>query len=49
MINLKSRTRNILLIIGMLIILFLIWYFSAIVTYILISLVLSFIGRPMVR
>ncbi len=49
MINLKSRTRTILLIIGMLITLFLIWYFSAIVTYILISLVLSFIGRPMVK
>jgi predicted PurR-regulated permease PerM len=49
MINLKSRTRNILLSIGALIILFLLWYFSAIVTYILIALVLSFIGRPLVR
>ena len=49
MINLKSRTRNILLAAGVLIILFLIWYFSAIVTYILIALVLSFIGRPLTR
>lgn len=49
MINLKSRTRNILLVIGALIILFLLWYFSAIVTYILIALVLSFIGRPLTR
>ena len=47
MINLKSRTRNILLATGVLIILFLLWYFSAIVTYILIALVLSFIGRPL--
>ncbi len=49
MINIKNRTRNILLIIGLLIILFLLWYFSAIVTYILIALVLSFIGRPLTR
>jgi len=49
MITMKNRTRNILLIIGLLIILFLLWYFSAIVTYILIALVLSFIGRPLTR
>ncbi len=49
MIQLKGRTRNILFIIGGLFIIFLIWYFSAIVTYVLISVVLSFIGRPMVR
>lgn len=49
MINLKSRTRNILLITGALLIMFLLWYFSAIVTYILIALVLSFVGRPLTR
>ena len=49
MIQLKGRTRNILLIAGGLFFLFLLWYFSAIVTYILISVVLSFIGRPLVR
>lgn len=49
MINLKSRTRNKLLITGVLITVFLLWYFSAIVTYILIALILSFIGRPIVR
>lgn len=49
MIQLKGRTRNILLIAGGLFILFILWYFSAIVTYILISVVLSFIGRPLVR
>jgi predicted PurR-regulated permease PerM len=49
MIQLKDRTRNILLVAGGLFILFLIWYFSTIVTYILISGVLAFIGRPLVR
>lgn len=49
MISLKNRTRNILLILGGLITAFILWYFSAIVTYILIALVLSFIGRPMVK
>ena len=49
MISFKGRTRNILLIIGALVTIFLIWYFSAIVTYIIISVVLSFIGRPVVR
>jgi predicted PurR-regulated permease PerM len=49
MIQLKGRTRNILLILGGLFLIFLIWYFSAIVTYILISVVLSFLGRPLVR
>lgn len=49
MIQLKSWTRNILLIVGFLFIIFLMWYFSNIITYILISVVLSFIGRPAVR
>lgn len=49
MIQLKGWTRNSLLILGFLFILFLIWYFSNIVTYILISVVLSFVGRPIVR
>ncbi|MBN1820657.1 MAG: AI-2E family transporter [Prolixibacteraceae bacterium] len=49
MIAFKGRTRNILLVIGGIITLFLIWYFSAIVTYIIISVVLSFIGRPVVK
>jgi len=49
MINLKNRTRNILMVLGGLIIAFFLWYFSAIVTYILIALVLSFIGRPIVK
>lgn len=49
MIQIKGWTRNLLLILGSLFIIFLIWYFSNIVTYILISVVLSFIGRPMVR
>lgn len=49
MIQLKGWTRNTLLIVGLIFIIFLLWYFSAIVTYILISVVLSFIGRPLVR
>ena len=47
--QLKGWTRNILLIAGGLFLIFLLWYFSAIVTYILISVVLSFIGRPLVK
>lgn len=49
MIQFKGWTRNILLIIGSLFIIFLMWYFSNILTYILISVVLSFLGRPVVR
>ena len=49
MIQLKGKTRNIFFVIGGLFILFLIWYFSSIVTYILISAVLSLMGRPVVR
>lgn len=46
---LKNRTRTILLIAGGITILFLAWFFINIVIYILISLVLSFIGRPVMR
>lgn len=49
MIQLKDKTRSILLIIGFLFVIFLLWYFSGIVTYILISVVLAFIGKPLVR
>lgn len=49
MIKLEGKTRNILFAIGVLAILFLVWYFSAIVTYILIAAVLSLVGRPVVR
>ncbi len=49
MIQLKGWTRNLLLVLGSLFVIFLIWYFSNIVTYILVSVVLSFIGRPLVR
>lgn len=49
MIKLSGLTRNILLILGLIFIIFLLWYFSAIVTYILTAVVLSFVGRPLVR
>lgn len=49
MINLKNRTRYILIVAGLVIVMFLMWYFKAIVSYILIALVLSFIGRPLMR
>lgn len=49
MIQLTGRTRNILFILGFLFVLFLMWYFSNLLTYILISVVLSFMGGPMVH
>src|SRR5690606_35728463 len=49
MIQLKGKTRTILLFAGVLCILFLIWYFSTIVTYIMLSVVLSFLGRPFMQ
>jgi predicted PurR-regulated permease PerM len=49
MATIKGWSRNLLLAAGALLTLFLIWYFSRIVTYIFISLVLSFLGRPMMR
>ena len=47
--RIKGVTRNTLLIAGGLFLVFLIWYFSAIVTYILVSVVLAFLGRPLVN
>ena len=47
--RIKGITRNILLIAGGIFLIFLIWYFSAIVTYILISVALAFLGRPLVN
>ncbi|VAW22890.1 Uncharacterized UPF0118 membrane protein [hydrothermal vent metagenome] len=49
MINVEGRTRNILLFIGAIITLLIFWYFRSIVAYILISVVLSFLGRPLAR
>lgn len=49
MIKVEGKTRVILLLTGVLVLGFLFWYFSSLVTYILISAVLSLIGRPMVR
>ncbi len=49
MVKVQGKTRNILLAVGAVLLLFLLWYFSSIVTYILISAVLSLMGRPLVR
>lgn len=49
MVQLKGWARNMLLIAGGIFTIFLIWYFSAIVTYMIISVVLSFLGRPLVN
>ncbi len=49
MISVNNKTRNVLLAVGFVFVVFLLWYFSAIVTYVLISLVLSFIGKPLTR
>jgi predicted PurR-regulated permease PerM len=49
MIKVQGWTKNLLIAVGVLVFLFLVWYFSDIVTYILISAVLSLIGRPVVR
>ena len=48
MTQISGKTRTILLIAGGVFLIFLLWYFSAIVTYILISVFLSFLGRPLV-
>jgi predicted PurR-regulated permease PerM len=45
----NNRTRYILYGIGALILIFLVWFFSSIVTYIILSAVLATIGRPLVR
>lgn len=47
--QINNRTRGILLAAGFLFVLFLVWYFSSIVTYILLSVVLSFMGKPLVN
>ncbi len=41
--------RNVLIGLGVIIVLFILWYFKSIVAYILISAVLSLIGRPLVE
>ena len=46
MLQLNNKTKGILLGVGFLFFVFLVWYFSSIVTYILISVVLAFIGKP---
>lgn len=45
----QGVARYILFAVGFLMILFLVWYFSSIVTYILVSAVLSLVGRPIVH
>jgi predicted PurR-regulated permease PerM len=45
----KEGTRNILIALGIVFLLFLVWYFSSIVVYIFTAAVLSLIGRPLVR
>jgi len=49
MIQLKGWPRYVLLVLGLLLVIFLVVKFIAIVSYILISIVLAFIGRPIVR
>jgi predicted PurR-regulated permease PerM len=44
-----KRTRNILLGLGVLLLVFILWYFRTIVTYIIIASVFGVMGRPMVR
>lgn len=47
--DMSLRTRNILLIVGAIIIVVVAWYFRAIVTYIVIAAVMATIGRPIAR
>ena len=49
MIQLKGWRRNLLLLLGAFFILFLVWYFSTIITYIMLAVVLSFLGRPIMH
>ena len=44
----KTSVRTILIILGVIIFLFLLWYFRSIVVYVLVSGVLSVMGRPLV-
>ena len=45
----NKRTRNIVIVVGVLLLVFIIWYFRSIVSYIVISAILGMIGRPVVR
>lgn len=45
----SKRTRNILIGVGSVLLVFMVWYFRSIVTFILISSIMGVIGRPMVR
>lgn len=49
MLKVKETTRTILLTLGVMFLLFLVWYFRSIVGYILIAAVLSLMGRPVMR
>ncbi|HZH73264.1 MAG TPA: AI-2E family transporter [Mariniphaga sp.] len=49
MIQIRGWSRNILLLVGTIFFIFLIWYFRNIVTYILLAVVLSFLGRPFMQ
>mgnify|MGYP001766112628 CR=1 FL=1 len=47
MFNIKNRTRTILLVTGAVVLAFLLWFFLDIVIYILLSVILSFVGKPL--
>jgi predicted PurR-regulated permease PerM len=47
--DINARTRYILIVSGAVLIFFLAWYFRSIVTYIIISAIISTIGRPLTR
>jgi predicted PurR-regulated permease PerM len=47
MFNIKNRTRTILLVTGGVVLAFLLWFFLDIVIYILLSVILSFVGKPL--
>jgi predicted PurR-regulated permease PerM len=49
MIQMSNKIRYVLFGLGAILLFFLAWYFSAIVTYIAISVVLATMGRPLVR
>ena len=49
MIKLQGKSRTIFIIASIALAIFLVWYFSSIVTYIVVSAVISLIGRPMTR
>ncbi len=49
MVKVSGTTRTILIALGVGFMIFLMWYFSAVVIYLVISAILSLIGRPVVR